>query len=179
MFRWTLLSSTFDQWGSGAVNDCSAVPRDHLQMWSQINCQNHRYSLGGWFGRRGQFSVQYFLLYFAFSYSGELPCWTNHAFLWQVNPPFNVSHQNSQGWHRMAIESHLRPLTWESHIVSGLYPGQARGGSWIHALLGIFDFPTRFRGTAFFGMTFSSRVDTTYRSHRELTDLGCRRKCMH
>lgn len=53
--------------------------------------------------------------------------------------------------------------TCESHMLSGLYPGAARGGSLIHALLGIFDLPTRLRGTAFCGMTFSSSVDTTCR----------------
>lgn len=51
-------------------------------------------------------------------------------------------------------------------MLSGWYPGVARGGTWIHALLGIFDLPARLRGTAFSGITFSRRVDTTYEEHR-------------
>lgn len=43
-----------------------------------------------------------------------------------------------------------------------MYPGAARAGTWIHALLGIFDLPIRLRGTAFSGITFSRSVDTTY-----------------
>lgn len=53
--------------------------------------------------------------------------------------------------------------TCESHMLSGSYPGAQRGGSWIQALLGILDFPTRFSGTAFCGMTLSRSVDTTCR----------------
>lgn len=63
--------------------------------------------------------------------------------------------------------------TCESHMLSGLYPGASRGGSWIHALLGIFDLPTRLRGTALSGITLSRRVDTNYkRQHITKTLTG-------
>ncbi len=58
-------------------------------------------------------------------------------------------------------------ITWDSHIVSGLYPGTALGGSFTQALLGILAFPIKFKGMLFSGMTFSKRVDTTLKRQQK------------